>query len=144
MVKEFELVLPPFWRDAGHEPWVTVFESGNALNISVTTGDAAGGIWVCRWSEFSSADIPCAISQATTTKELARAIHIGTYDEITLDGERALVAFAESYEYPARGGQYLAFVVAVHDGRPYVIRLLNRRDRTFHLDEVLAGFRFTD
>jgi hypothetical protein len=133
----FELLLPSYWQGS----WNPSRQGG----IGVVSGDGRGRFWLCRWSGFNSTAIPCSIVQATTLQELARNIgftgkRIGT----VIDGEPAIVVRVEAYEYPARSGQYLAYVLAVHDGRPFVIRMLNRRTATFHLDEVLAGFRFTD
>ena len=71
-------------------------------------------------------------------------MNVGGGEQVLLDGEPAVVGLVETYEYPARGGQWLAYVMAVHDGRPYVIRLHNRLTNEFHLEEVLEGFQFTN
>jgi hypothetical protein len=133
----FDLVLPEFWQG----PW----DPNDAGGISAVSGDARGRFWLCRWSGQDSRAIPCSIIQATTLEELDRNAGIsGDRTETVLDGEPAIVIRVDAYEYPAAGGQHLAYVLAVHDGKPFVIRMLNRRAPTFNLDEVLAGFRFTN
>jgi hypothetical protein len=69
-----------------------------------------------------------------------------TVDSTLLGGEPAVVGLLETYEPEARGGQWLAYVLAMHERRPIVIRLWSGSDQE-HLqgmDEILAGFRFTD
>lgn len=133
----FELQLPAYWAGS----WNARIRGG----ITATSGDADGRFWTCRWAGFSSSLIPCLIERATSLDELIAAVGVpGQHLDIVLDGEPAALERMETYEYPARGGQWLVYVLAMHHGRPYVIRLHNRQSEVFHLDEVLAGFHFTD
>jgi hypothetical protein len=46
---------------------------------------------------------------------------------------------------PARGAQHLAYIVAVRDGRPYLIRIWTpSQAKVLFIDEVIDAFRFTD
>lgn len=119
------------------------------IKIDVTTGDALGRFWVCGWSGFSTTKIPCWIRQATTLQALAAVVPnlrgFAVKDQAgEIDGEPMLVSYVDTYEYPANGGQWLAYIVAVHEGKPYVIRLHNRLNSALHVDEVIEAFRFTN
>jgi hypothetical protein len=115
--------------------------------VTVSVGDDLGHVWVCRWSYWSR-DIPCAIRQGSTLSGLMKvtgARSWGRSTDVLLDGEPAIVVSGiAAYEYPAAGGQYLAYVFSVHDGRPYVIRLWNPATTDVQIREVLDAFRFTD
>jgi hypothetical protein len=98
----------------------------------------------------------CRSATATTLDDLEAAVAIQPVDDhgvgpptpvidsVVLDGQPARLIHIQAYEYPARGGQVVAYLIAVHDGRPFVIRLWTDRNELAGVDEVLAGFRFGD
>ena len=65
-----------------------------------------------------------------------------TTTESTLDGQPAVIIRVAAFQPVASGGQWLAYILAVHDGRPYVLRLWNPNSDSLRLDNIQAGFRF--
>jgi hypothetical protein len=68
----------------------------------------------------------------------------GRWDAGTLGGEPSVVTRIQAYEYPAKGGQEVVYIVAMHAGRPYIIRIWTSANEATDLDSVIAGFRFAD
>jgi hypothetical protein len=126
----FEIAQPANWGRA----------SENGATIDASAGDAGNEVWTCRWSGYTSTDVPCMIEKASTLGELS----IADGQEVRVDGEPGMVRYFTAYEYPANGAQWLAYIVAVHEGRPFVIRIWNPKSDRLFVDEILAGFRFTD
>jgi hypothetical protein len=69
---------------------------------------------------------------------------VARQDTDTLDGEPSVVVVIQAYEYPARGGQEVVYIVAMHDGRPYILRIRTTADRVRDLRSVIDGFHFVD
>jgi hypothetical protein len=147
----FEISLPETFHLASASPREILATYGDA-KLSVRVGDATGSFVTCLgaagpWEE-------CAVRTATTLGELEAAMAVElvldhgigppvvTTESATLDGEAATVVLVNAYEYPANGGQWLGYILAVHDGRPYVVRAWNREHDRLGLTEVLSGFRF--
>jgi hypothetical protein len=124
--------------------------------LTVTVGDAKGRIVTCErpagpWEL-------CREVRAQTLDELADAVQpapiadhgvgppSGVRDAGTLDGEPSVVTRIQAYEYPARSGQMLAYIAAMHAGRPYLVRIWTSANelRRGTLESIIAGFRFTD
>lgn len=126
----FELRLDPAWE---------------RFSISVSAGTQSHQYWLCTITEFSSTDLICRIAQAQTLAEMAEATGYGNdRTSAVIDGEPALVVRIESYEYPARGGQWTALIMTVHHGQPFFIRIQNGETAALPVDGVLAAFRFVD
>jgi hypothetical protein len=122
--------------------------------LSVRVGSEAGTIVTC--------DRPagpwelCREVAATTLEALAAAIlpapiadhgvgpPVGRRQEVTLNGEPSVVVRIQAYEYPARGGQEVVYIAAMHEGRPYLIRIRTTANVVRDLDSVIAGFAFLD
>jgi hypothetical protein len=99
----------------------------------------------------------CRIAHARSLRQLEAAVAIDPSPDdgvawvsssrqiSRLDGERAVVIRVNAYEYPAQGGLARAYILAMHDGRPWFIRLWTSADSLGTAgDEVLEGFHFTD
>ena len=69
-----------------------------------------------------------------------------TRSETTLGGERAVVEEIAAYEYPARGGEFVTYVGAMHEGRPFLLRIWTGAESGTDpiLPIVLEGLSFTD
>jgi hypothetical protein len=65
-------------------------------------------------------------------------------DDVTLDGEPSVVTRIQAYEYPAKSGQEVAYIVAMHEGRPYIVRIHTTENEVAGLESVIAGFQFVD
>jgi hypothetical protein len=61
-----------------------------------------------------------------------------------LGGEPSVVTRIQAYEPPARGAQEVVYIVAIHDGRPVIVRIHTTAANVVDLDSVIAGFRFVD
>lgn len=150
----FEVALPAGWTQVRRDDGVFLVDlDGERLAIRV--GDDDGTVTPC---EVPAGPFEqCEEITAQSLDELATAVApapssdpgIGPpmirRDSTTIDGEPAVIFRLEAYEPPAKGGQHLAYVVAIHDGRPYILRFWTGDDRGLRdVDEAIAGFRFTD
>ena len=50
----------------------------------------------------------------------------------------------QAYEYPAQSGQEVVYVVAMHAGRPYIVRIWTSENEAVDVESVIAGFQFVD
>jgi hypothetical protein len=112
---------------------------------SIVTCDKPAAPWeLCRevtvetLDELVSAVLPAPIADHGVGPPTGRT------ERGTLDGEPSIVVRIQAYEYPARSGQEVVYVVAFHDGRPYVVRIRTTANEVAELDAVIAGFRFLD
>ena len=122
--------------------------------LSVRVGDDDGAIVTCEvpagpWER-------CREITVKTLEELVGAIQPAPIDDHgvrppsgrretgMLDGEPAVFTRIPAYEYPARGGQEVAYLAAFHDGRPYLVRIRTTQDSIDGLESIIAGFRFVD
>ncbi len=122
--------------------------------LTVAVGDKKGRIVTCErpagpWEQ-------CRTVAAKTLDELVASVLPAPIDDhgvppptpgadaTTLGGEPAVIVRTPAYEYPAQGGQEVVYIVAMHDGRPYIVRIWTSEDQATDLDSVIAGFRFTD
>jgi hypothetical protein len=125
------------------------------MHVDVRRGDGSGQVIMCE--EPAGPWERCGIAHASSLRQLEAAVAIQPVSdhgvgppsskraETILDGERAILIEIKAYEYPARGSQTLAYIIAMHDGRPWVIRLWSGTDSLGGaVDEVLDGFRFLD
>ncbi len=121
--------------------------------LSLRVGDADGSILTC---ELPVADWElCRDVTATDLADLVTAVQPAKtaehgappeprQDTISLGGEPSVVIRLSGYEYPARGGQEVVYIVAMHDGRPYILRLRTTADKVRDLQSVIEGFQFVD
>lgn len=155
-----ELALPPGWQaEPGAAPGVLHVRHGGQ-ELTVTRGDERGAIWTC--------DVPvgrreaCREVTATSLEALAGAIApdpgddrvvrppglsrpLVMRDSVVLDGEPAIALQREWYGGPNGGAAALAYVIAFHDGRPYIVRAWSTRGASpIDLGAVINGFRFTE
>ncbi len=151
----FQIRLPDAWAlDRGPDPAVLYLTRGN-IDLSLRAGNADGEVVTCDagkgpWEE-------CKTSTATTLAELQRDVTLtntpeegvapeGPFERAAmLDGDSARIEEISAYEHPARGGEWVSYVMAVHDGRPFVIRLWSPTSALgTAVAEVLEGFEFDD
>jgi hypothetical protein len=149
----YEIKLPDPWAGEPTADGYVVARRA-AARLTAVAGDADGRFRTCLtpagpWEE-------CAVVQARTLDELERVTAVEpvldhdvgppviTRATATVDGEPAILVHIEAYEYPARGGQWLEYILVVHDARPYYIRIRNTDGDGLSVDDVLAGFRFLD
>ena len=130
------------------------FVKGINLRMTVRAGDDHGSITTC--SNGAGPWDRCREITPTSLDELADAVQPGPLDDhgvgpptghrdaTTLGGEPAVVTRIHAYEYPARGGQEVVYIVAMHDGRPYIVRIHTREDYVQGLESIIAGFTFVD
>jgi hypothetical protein len=122
--------------------------------LTVTVGDRDGSIRTC--------DKPagpwelCRNVIATTLAQLRDAVQpapitdhgvgppVATNDDIEVDAERGVVTRIRAYEYPARGGQEVVYILAMHDGRPYIVRIWTSRNEAAEVGQIIQGIRFVD
>ena len=122
--------------------------------LSIRAGSADGSIVTCK-SPAGPWEL-CREVIATDLDELAAAVQPANIadhgvgppeprnDAGTLGGEPSIVVRIPAYEYPARGGQEVVYIVAMRDGRPYILRIRTRADRVADLESVIDGFQFVD
>jgi hypothetical protein len=132
----------------------TVIEHGAKQRMTIRIGSADGTITTC--------DRPagpwelCRKVKATTLEELSAVVQPGpdgepgigdpmavSVDDV-LGGEPSVVTRIQAYEPPARGAQEVVYIVAIHDGRPVIVRIHTTAANVVDLDSVIAGFRFVD
>jgi len=112
--------------------------------LDARRGDADGGITTCT----NPADYweICRLVHARSLDELSAVFDtrlMGQRHEVVLDGEPAVMLEYHAAERPAKGDQSLVYILAMHAGRPYAIRLWSSRGLgTAGADDVIAGFRF--
>ena len=134
-------------RDPFHRP---------AMTVSIRIGDADGRVRTCDRPVRSfpgSAPERCEVVVATSMEELRDATEelldatFGwfNFEPKDLDGDPAAWVGWSGYEYPARGGQGVAYLFAMHDTRPVVVRFWtgNNSGRPA-INDVVAGFRWVD
>ena len=125
-------------------------QGGKPTLVSIRIGDPDGRVRMCDEPALVGEGWEmerCEVTAATSVEELVDATGFPTFDgqARVLDGERAVSVHKGGYEWPARGSQFIVYVLAMHDGRPVVVRFWTGNDAGFDgYDEVLAGFRFLD
>ena len=140
------------------DAWTASPEDGpirlGSQELTVQVGDDAGSVTTC--TRPAGPWELCREIQATTLEALTDAVQPAPIDDhgvpppeagvdaTELDGEPAVIVRMQAYEYPAAGGQEVVYIVAMHDDRPYIVRLRTTDDRVEDLDSVIAGFRFVD
>ena len=146
-----ELGLPTPWRQFSGDD--DVFLAGDR-RMTVRVGDENGTITTC--DEPAGPWDQCREVTATTLDALADAVKPGPLDDhgigpptglrdaTTLDGEPAYLTRIQAYEYQAQGGQELVYIVAIHDGRPYIVRIHTTENELQGVEQVIAGFKFVD
>ena len=120
-----------------------------ATQVSIRIGDAEGRVRMCdrpvrTWPPEAVPE-RCEVMVATSLEALVDATLRGSDpDPRVLDGEPAVSVGWQGYEYPARGGQALSYLLAMRDARPLVMRFWSSTTGLSGVDEILAGFRFVD
>ena len=144
-----ELGLSEAWgRSPGDDEKLVI----GPQELTVVVGDDEGRIVTCvrpagPWEQ-------CREVRVTTLDELAEARAAGPdrrsrrratrqrrRDEGTLGGEPSVVTRIQAYEYPAQSGQEVVYVVAMHAGRPYIVRIWTSENEAVDVESVIAGFR---
>jgi hypothetical protein len=135
----------------------TIEISGGRQEAVVLIGNDDGQVRTCTrsagpWEE-------CRVITADSIEDLVSAIRprSGEADDhgvrvpgnvataaIQLGGEEATSITIEDYEYPARGGETIRYVLAMDDGRPIVLRLYSPVSEPMWMADFLATFRFLD
>ena len=121
--------------------------------LSVRAGNDDGTILTC--------DLPlgdwerCREVRVSDLDELEAAIQPGPLGEREhlisqrrevekLDGEPCVITTIQAFESPSRGLEEVAYIVAMHDGRPYILRIRTKANRVLDLKSVLEGFHFVE
>ena len=151
----FALSLPDeTWRAGSGPDPSALYLRRDSTQVALRWGDAAGRIQTC--DKPAGPWEVCHLATATSLEELATAVAIEpvadhgvgppvpTADNTVLDDEPALLIQIQAYEYPAHGGQVVAYVITMHEGRPLIVRFWTSADTLDGVDELLAGFRFDD
>jgi hypothetical protein len=151
----FEISLPEEWNvtSTPDEAALTARSDATHIRLYVSSGDSAGRLVTCQRSAGPWES--CEPRVATDRRSLGQAIAILPQDDhgvgpptarlrqITLDGEPATMQSVVAYEYPAAGSQAVTWVVAMHSGRPYVVRLSWSVGREIpDVASIISGFRF--
>ncbi len=153
----YTISMPVGWGDrgVGSEPSVLTLSNGE-IELSIRTANEGGRISTCDtgagpWETCRTLDA------AITSTDLADAIGLTPTPEegiaplgpvrtsMSLDGEPAAVISIEANEYPAKGAEFVKYVVAVHNGRPFIIRVWTSGAGGIPpAGELLGGFSFVD
>ena len=149
--RSFRILTAFSWKQRESEPPAlsatiggSAGSSGRRLTLLASRGRADGAITTCR----TPADYweTCRNIHARTLDELVAAFDtrlLGRRRDVELDGEPAVVLEYQAQERPARGIQTLVYILAMHFGRPYAIRLWSSNQvASGRVDDVIAGFRF--
>jgi hypothetical protein len=158
----FELTVPYLWRgrESTTRPNVVKAEGPGfgTAELLVSSGDPSGRVQTCLRS--AGAWESCRLVTAHSLAELEEAVpflrertevpapapagHMGR-QPITLDGEPATQIQVLDTEEPAAGPELIRYVVALHDGRPFVLRFHSSSGTPpAWIGELLEGFRFLD
>jgi hypothetical protein len=128
-------------------PRSAVFVSVGTPSGTIRTCPESAGPWeVCRTVTVSSLDELTASIEPRHTAEHGVGVP-GRVSRGTawIDGERANRIGVLAYEYPARGGEYVTYVVTMHGTRPVILRFHTRADSPpDEWDLFLEGFQFLD
>ncbi|HEY8170039.1 MAG TPA: hypothetical protein VIH24_02935 [Candidatus Limnocylindria bacterium] len=150
----FEIRLPDVWRrDVGPDPSATYLRTAT-FELSIRAGDADGSLVTC--DDGAGPWETCKRVTPTSLDELAEEVGLTSAEEggaipvgpvrssTTLGGEPARVERIEAYEAPARGAESVTYITAMHEGRPYILRLWfpGADPGDVVLDVVVAGFQF--
>jgi len=118
--------------------------SGRQFTLDASRGDAQGGVTTCR----KPADYweICRRVVAQTLDALVTAFDtrlVARRRDVELHHEAAVVLEYQAQERPARGIRSLVYILAMHLGRPYAIRLWSSTSLAIgRVDDVVGGFRF--
>jgi hypothetical protein len=149
------IALPHGWERVNRPDGLFLLAHGRQ-RMTVRVGDENNRLVTC--DEPSGPWEECLVIEATTLEDLAAAtkpepvndggvggVPIITQTADTLDGEPAVIWRLHGYEYPARGSEWLTYVVAIIDERPVLIRIWTPDESGIRdLDEVIEGFRLVD
>ena len=142
-----ELALSDAWHRSKADPELIMLGANQVMTVRV--GDIDGRIVTC--VDPAAPWELCREIQATSLEDLTAAVlpapiqdhgvgpPEGRVQDVTLDGQPAVLIRIQAYEYPAKSGQEVAYLVALHDGRPLIIRLRTTSNELRDLDSVLAG-----
>jgi hypothetical protein len=149
----FQITLPGQWRLlSGDDPFAlsaTRFD----IRIYVTSGDAQGRLETCPastgpWEECQATvarDLP-SLQEAVVLHPIGRtggAPRIQGGIQATLGGEEAVEKRVEARENGI--GPFVRYTMAMHGGRPYLVRVYAGRADSLHEAEgILESFRYLD
>ena len=149
--RSFEVRLPDQWRVRRGPDSTALYVTDGSTAVSFRFGDESGRIRQCDETEIIGES--CGMIEATSLEELG--------DAIALDGSRSMVHYGPNASPTTLGGEPattismvagisppwgVRYVIAVHDGRPFILRASRPRppEATLPLLDVLDGVRFTD
>ncbi len=147
-----ELGLPARWQSL--TAIEDTFARGAQQRLNVRVGGDDGSIVTC--DKPAAPWELCREIQATNLEDLTAAVQpapiadhgvgppVGIQERGTLGGEPSVVTRIQAYEYPAKSGQEVVYIVAMHDGRPYILRIWTSANFVADLELVVAGFKFVD
>ena len=112
---------------------------------SILRGDVPAGPWdQCERVTVATLEDLAAAVMAAPIDDHGVGPPVSRRTDGTLDGEPSAVVRTQAYEYPAQSAQEVAYVVAMHEGRPYILRYWTSKNELPDLESVIAGFRFVD
>jgi hypothetical protein len=145
----FEIALPDAWEATSGLYPSTLYLVRGPLSLSIAAADAAGRVTKCDGSAGTFE--PCPMIRETTLDGIEDAIGTGYGRNVwqqpiasssTLDGESARTVSVIGGMPPNHS---IAYMVAIHDGRAFIIRAAQTGGIAIdELPELVAGFRFTD
>jgi hypothetical protein len=147
----FDITLPSDWRITSGSDETTFEATRFDLRVEITSGDPGGRIQPCRQAAGSWED--CSPILATGIGPLVDALRPGQvrigenpptveYGETTLNGEPAQLIRIEGSQ-PGRRAQYVTYVAAIHEGRPYLVRFSSALAGAMaDVGPILARFHF--
>lgn len=119
-------------------------EIGDKKGRIVTCVRPAGPWEQCRIVTAKTLDDLVASVQPLPVEDGGIPLSPPKTDATTLGGEPGAVVRIQAYEPEAQGGQEVVYIVAMHHGRPVIVRIWTSENEAADLDSVIAGFRFTD
>ena len=150
----FAIALPSSWELAeGSDPSAIHFGDGT-IALSIRSATPGGSLLTC--DTFSPTFEQCVSIAGSTVDELAAGIMVPRHADpptmwvgpnetpITLDGEPAMLMTMVGTDR-SRGMRpvSLAYVIAIHEGRPFLIRAYRPDgEGVAELEGLLEGFRF--
>ena len=148
----FAIRLPVAWRaDTGPDPAAMYFSFG-PRTLSIRAGDDDGRIRTCDAS--AGPWEVCDTITAVSFEQLAAGIGFiqatehgvpsGTpvQTSTSLAGEPAEIQKLDAYEYPARGSEFVEYLAAMHEGRPFILRAWTSNSRSVGIADLAVGFSF--
>jgi hypothetical protein len=141
----FQITLDGAWNVTSRSDPSTLTARFGGLRLFITSSDTEGRLRVCDAPAGPWLIEDCGPHELGDDELLGDIRPLGgALEEVQMDGEPASLEVVRGYEYPARGAQTVARVLAMHDGRAFVIRVWSPGDRIEIIDDIIRSFRFVD